>query len=51
MKILLRFLIVQSLLLWQGGFLFYAAVVVPTVAGEYSVRKDKVPSPPVSRIG
>lgn len=25
-----RFLVVQSLLLWQGGFLFYAAVVVPT---------------------
>ena len=26
---LLRFLLVQSLLLWQGGFLFYASVVVP----------------------
>lgn len=25
-----RFLVVQALLLWQGGFLFYAAVVVPT---------------------
>jgi len=24
-----RFLVVQLLLLWQGGFLFYAAVVVP----------------------
>ena len=24
-----RFLVVQVLLLWQGGFLFYAAVVVP----------------------
>ena len=24
-----RFLVVQALLLWQGGFLFYAAVVVP----------------------
>jgi hypothetical protein len=24
-----RFLLVQALLLWQGGFLFYAAVVVP----------------------
>lgn len=24
-----RFLFVQTLLLWQGGFLFYAAVVVP----------------------
>lgn len=25
-----RFLVFQVLLLWQGGFLFYAAVVVPT---------------------
>src|SRR5262245_23110519 len=25
-----RFLVLQALLLWQGGFLFYAAVVVPT---------------------
>ena len=25
-----RFLVVQVLLLWQGGFLFYTAVVVPT---------------------
>ncbi len=25
-----RFLVVQLLLVWQGGFLFYAAVVVPT---------------------
>ena len=24
-----RFLVVQALLLWQGGFLFYAAFVVP----------------------
>lgn len=24
-----RFLVLQSLLVWQGGFLFYAAVVVP----------------------
>jgi hypothetical protein len=24
-----RFLVVQALLFWQGGFLFYAAVVVP----------------------
>ena len=24
-----RFLVLQSLLLWQGGFLFYAAFVVP----------------------
>lgn len=26
---LLRFLVVQSLLFWQGGFLFYSAFVVP----------------------
>src|SRR3954451_24425626 len=24
-----RFLVVQALMFWQGGFLFYAAVVVP----------------------
>jgi hypothetical protein len=29
MKTLLRFLVVQALLLWQGGFLFYSAFVVP----------------------
>lgn len=29
MKTLLRFAVVQVLLLWQGGFLFYAAFVVP----------------------
>jgi hypothetical protein len=29
MPLVRRFLVVQALLLWQGGFLFYAAVVVP----------------------
>src|SRR5262245_34401873 len=29
MKGLRRFLVVQSLMLWQGGFLFYATFVVP----------------------
>ena len=29
MTILRRFFVLQSLMLWQGGFLFYAAVVVP----------------------
>ena len=29
MTIALRFLVVQVLLLWQGGFLFYASFVVP----------------------
>lgn len=28
--VLRRFVAVQALLLWQGGFVFYAAVVVPT---------------------
>lgn len=28
-KMFQRFLVLQVLLLWQGGFLFYAAVVVP----------------------
>ena len=30
MSTLRRFLVIQTLMLWQGGFLFYAAVVVPT---------------------
>jgi hypothetical protein len=30
MTLLRRFLVVQLLMLWQGGFLFYAAFVVPT---------------------
>jgi hypothetical protein len=30
MPLLRRFLVIQALMLWQGGFLFYAAVVVPT---------------------
>jgi hypothetical protein len=29
MILLRRFLVVQALLVWQGGFFFYAAVVVP----------------------
>ena len=29
MSTLRRFLVIQALMLWQGGFLFYAAVVVP----------------------
>jgi hypothetical protein len=29
MMIARRFLVVQALLLWQGGFLFYASIVVP----------------------
>ena len=29
MMILRRFLVLQSLMLWQGGFLFYATFVVP----------------------
>jgi hypothetical protein len=30
MQLFRRFLVAQALMLWQGGFLFYAAVVVPT---------------------
>ncbi|MCE9566029.1 MAG: hypothetical protein K8U57_28745 [Planctomycetes bacterium] len=30
MTLFRRFCVVQALLLWQGGFLFYAAFVVPT---------------------
>ncbi|CAN5624153.1 hypothetical protein BH11PLA2_BH11PLA2_35410 [soil metagenome] len=29
LNMVLRFLLIQSLMLWQGGFLFYALVVVP----------------------
>lgn len=29
MRTLRRFLVVQALMLWQGGFLFYTSVVVP----------------------
>lgn len=30
MQLLRRFVVIQALMLWQGGFLFYAAVVVPS---------------------
>ena len=30
MSIVRRFFVIQALMLWQGGFLFYAVVVVPT---------------------
>lgn len=33
MTALRRFLVFQAFLLWQGGFLFYAAVVVPAGTG------------------
>jgi hypothetical protein len=29
MQLFRRFLVIQALIVWQGGFLFYAAVVVP----------------------
>lgn len=32
MQLLRRFLVFQAFLLWQGGFLFYAAVVIPVGA-------------------
>lgn len=34
MTLLRRFLVIQALLLWQGGFVFYAAVVVPVGSAE-----------------
>ena len=34
MTTLRRFLVLQALMLWQGGFLFYAAFVVPIGADE-----------------
>ena len=36
MELLRRFLVVQALMLWQGGFLFYTAVVVPTGTAEFT---------------
>ena len=36
MSTLRRFLVIQALMLWQGGFLFYAAVVVPTGTNVFS---------------
>jgi hypothetical protein len=36
MTLIRRFLVVMALLFWQGGFLFYAAVVVPVAQQETS---------------
>lgn len=33
--VLRRFLVIQALMLWQGGFLFYTAVVVPIGTDEH----------------
>jgi len=33
MRILRQFLVLQAFMLWQGGFVFYAAVVVPAGTG------------------
>ena len=38
MKLLRRFLVIQAFMLWQGGFVFYAAVVVPIGTDLSSVR-------------
>lgn len=35
MSTLRRFLVIQALLVWQGGFFFYAAVVVPIGTREH----------------
>jgi hypothetical protein len=36
MTLLCRFLVIMALLFWQGGFLFYASVVVPVAQAETS---------------
>jgi hypothetical protein len=36
MTLLRRFLVISALLFWQGGFLFYASVVVPVAQQELS---------------
>lgn len=35
MKILRRFLLIAALMFWQGGFMFYGAVVVPIVRAKF----------------
>ena len=45
-----RFLVIQALILWQGGFLFYAAVVVPTGSKVFS-SSDRGSSPGTSPTG
>jgi hypothetical protein len=40
MALLRRFLVVQLLLFWQGGFLFYAAVVVPVATEQFGAKEQ-----------
>ena len=40
MQLLRRFLVIQAFMLWQGGFVFYAAVVVP-IGTELSSARDQ----------
>ena len=48
MTTLRRFLVVQALMLWQGGFLFYAAVVVP--AGTEVLGSGAAQGPITARV-
>jgi hypothetical protein len=48
MKTVRRFVLLQALLLWQGGFLFYAAVVVP--AGEEVLGSAAAQGPITARV-
>jgi hypothetical protein len=41
MTVVWRFLVLMALLFWQGGFLFYAAVVVPVGQEELGSHKDQ----------
>ena len=42
MTVLRRFLVLVALVFWQGGFLFYAAVVVPVGRAELGPDQSKV---------
>jgi hypothetical protein len=51
-----RFLVLQFLMLWQGGFLFYASVVVPTgtevLGGSFEqARITRLVTPKLNGIG
>lgn len=56
MTIFRRFLVVQLLMLWQGGFVFYAAIVVPAGTRELGgafeqSRVTRVVTPALNLIG
>lgn len=41
MPVVRRFVVVQALLLWQGGFVFYAAVVVPIATDHLGSAREQ----------